>query len=165
MTASSSLAWVPSHVPAAGRLFLALAGRLRHGVLHLVTPDGDVQIGDAASPLVADLRITDWRACGRILRSGDVGFAEAYRDGWIDSANLTNLLRLAIVNAAMLDQAIFGNALARSVLRLRHLLRRNSRRVQRGAGKQPLKWIRYLLCQRVRISSLRDVAAREILLR
>ncbi|CAJ0706128.1 MULTISPECIES: cyclopropane-fatty-acyl-phospholipid synthase family protein [Ralstonia] len=131
MTVSRSLAWVPPHVPAAGRLFLALAGRLRHGSLHLVTPDGDVQIGDAASPLAADLRITDWRACGRILRSGDVGFAEAYRDGWIDSGNLTNLLRLAIVNAATLDQAIFGNALARSVLRLRHLLRRNSRRGSR----------------------------------
>ncbi|MCQ9292303.1 hypothetical protein NQ016_12615, partial [Staphylococcus hyicus] len=115
MTVSRSLAWVPPHVPAAGRLFLALAGRLRHGSLHLVTPDGDVQIGDAGSPLVADLRIIDWRACGRILRSGDVGFAEAYRDGWIDSGNLTNLLRLAIVNAATLDQAIFGNALARSV--------------------------------------------------
>ncbi|WP_171524691.1 class I SAM-dependent methyltransferase, partial [Acinetobacter baumannii] len=43
----------------------------------------------------------------------------------------TNLLRLAIVNAATLDQAIFGNALARSVLRLRHLLRRNSRRGSR----------------------------------
>ena len=44
MTALRSLAWVPPHVPAAGRLFVALAGRLRHGRLHLVTPDGDMQI-------------------------------------------------------------------------------------------------------------------------
>ena len=51
MTATHSLAWVPSHVPAAGRLLLALAGRLRHGFLHLATPDGEVQVGDAASPL------------------------------------------------------------------------------------------------------------------
>ncbi|KMW49105.1 cyclopropane-fatty-acyl-phospholipid synthase [Ralstonia insidiosa] len=131
MTATQSLAWVPSHVPAAGRLFVALAGRLRHGFFHLVTPDGEMHIGNAGSPLFADLRILDWRACARILRSGDVGFAEAYRDGWIDSGNLTSLLRLAIVNAATLDQAIFGNALARSLLRLRHLLRRNSRRGSR----------------------------------
>ncbi|ANJ71510.1 cyclopropane-fatty-acyl-phospholipid synthase family protein [Ralstonia insidiosa] len=131
MTATHSLAWVPPHVPAAGRLLLALAGRLRHGFLHLTTPDGEVRVGDAASPLHADLRIHDWRACARILRSGDVGFAEAYRDGWIDTSNLTNLLRLAIVNAATLEQAIFGHALARTWLRVRHLLRRNTRKGSR----------------------------------
>ncbi|KMW46622.1 cyclopropane-fatty-acyl-phospholipid synthase [Ralstonia insidiosa] len=131
MTATHSLAWVPSHVPAAGRLLLALAGRLRHGFLHLATPDGEVQVGDAASPLHADLRIHDWRACARILRSGDVGFAEAYRDGWVDTSNLTNLLRLAIVNAATLEQAIFGHAVARTWLRVRHLLRRNTRKGSR----------------------------------
>ncbi len=131
MTAAQSLAWVPPHVPAGGRLFVALAARMRHGLLHLITPDGEVQIGDAASPLSAELRIVDWRACARILRSGDVGFAEAYRDGWVETSNLTHLLRLAILNAAPLEQAIFGNALARSVLRLRHLLRRNSRKGSR----------------------------------
>ncbi|SAL33103.1 cyclopropane-fatty-acyl-phospholipid synthase [Caballeronia cordobensis] len=131
MTATQSLAWVPSHVPAAGRLFVALAGRLRHGFLHLVTPDGEIYVGEAGSPRVADLRILDWRACARILRSGDVGFAEAYRDGWIDSANLASLLSLAIVNAVTLEQAIFGNAFARVFLRLRHLLHRNSRRGSR----------------------------------
>ena len=59
MTATQSLAWVPSHVPAAGRLFVALAGRLRHGFFHLVTPDGEMHIGNAGSPLFADLRILD----------------------------------------------------------------------------------------------------------
>ena len=60
-----------------------------------------------------------------------MGFAEAYRDGWIDTSNLTNLLRLAIVNAATLEQAIFGHALARTWLRVRHLLRRNTRKGSR----------------------------------
>ena len=43
-----------------------------------------------------------WRlptgACGKILSGGDIGFAEALRDGWVDSADLTALLRLAIDN-------------------------------------------------------------------
>ena len=131
MTATRPLAGMPPSVPAAGRLFVALAERLRCGFLRLVTPDGEIQIGDMTSPLRADLRIFDWRACARIMRSGDVGFAEAYRDRWVDTSNLTLLLRLAIANAATLEQAIFGNALARSLLRLRHLLRRNTRRGSR----------------------------------
>ena len=48
----------------------------------------------------AELHIHDWRACARILASGDVGFAEALRERWVDCHDLTSLLRLATVNRA-----------------------------------------------------------------
>ena len=52
----------------------------------------------------ATLQLHDWRACQRILRAGDIGFAEAYAAGMVDTPDLTALLRLALANEASLNQ-------------------------------------------------------------
>lgn len=114
--------------PAGAKLFLSLLGRLRHGHLTLVTPDDTRMVfGDAHMAHGATLKISDWRACSRILRAGDIGFAEAYAQGWIDTPDLAALLRLALRNEQQLERAVFGGALARCWYRLRHLLRPNTR--------------------------------------
>lgn len=115
--------------PAGARLFLNLLNKLQHGHLELITPCNTRMVfGDAHAPLGATLQLNDWRACQRILRAGDIGFAEAYAAGWAESPDLTALLRLALRNEAALDQMLFGGALARCWYRLRHWLRPNTRK-------------------------------------
>ncbi|WP_028101361.1 SAM-dependent methyltransferase [Pseudoduganella violaceinigra] len=114
--------------PPGAKLFLSLLGRIRHGHLTLITPDETrMEFGDIHTPERATLRVSDWRACSRILRAGDIGFAEAYGAGWIDSPDLTALLRLALRNEHVLERALFGGVFARCWYRLRHLLRPNTR--------------------------------------
>lgn len=125
---SRSLTTTSQAAPAAARIFLALLGRISHGHLELITPDHTRMVfGDAHLPPSAVLEVHDWRACERILRAGDIGFAEAYGAGWVDSPDLAALLRLAIRNDNTLDRALFGGALSRCWYRLRHWLRSNTR--------------------------------------
>jgi cyclopropane-fatty-acyl-phospholipid synthase len=118
--------------PSMGKAFVALLGRLQHGHLELITPDNTrLVFGDSASPLRAVLQLRDWRACGRILRAGDIGFAESYEAHWLDSPDLTALLTLAVQNETALDSLVFGGKLATLWYRLRHFLRPNTRKGSR----------------------------------
>nr|WP_306303909.1 cyclopropane-fatty-acyl-phospholipid synthase family protein [Herbaspirillum sp. B39] len=114
--------------PISARLFLAMLERLSHGHLELITPHGTtLTFGDLRQPPSAQLRILDWRACGAILRAGDIGFGEAYGNGWVETPDLAALLRLAMRNRATLASAVEGGRLASLWYRLRHLLRSNTR--------------------------------------
>jgi cyclopropane-fatty-acyl-phospholipid synthase len=114
--------------PAAGRIFLGMLGRLRIGQLSLVLPSGArLHFGGAQGVPAAELRLNDWRACSRILAAGDIGFGDALRRGWVDSPDLTLLLRLAIVNETAIESAVWGGRLLRTWYRIRHALRPNTR--------------------------------------
>ncbi|MBX9349274.1 cyclopropane-fatty-acyl-phospholipid synthase family protein [Chromobacterium vaccinii] len=105
---------------------------MRHGSLKLITPDGEtLWFGALHAETDAELQLRDWRACGRILAGGDIGFAEACRDGWLDSPDLTALLRLALRNEDALQLGRLGRWAARCWHKLRHLARANSRRGSR----------------------------------
>ncbi|TDR27837.1 SAM-dependent methyltransferase [Hydromonas duriensis] len=119
-------------VPSMAKIFISLLGRLQHGHLELIMPDNThLTFGDAASPLRAVLQLRDWRACARILRAGDIGFAESYEAHWLDSPDLTALLTLAIQNNAALDSLVSGGRLSTLWYRLRHFLRPNTRKGSR----------------------------------
>ena len=118
----------PRGIPATGRLFLRLLTRLRAGQLTVVLPGGArLHLGTAQARPAAELRLLDWRACARILGAGDIGFGEALRRGWVDSPDLTALMRLALCNEAALEAAVWGNRLLGLWFRLRHALRANTR--------------------------------------
>lgn len=113
-------------VPRAARLVLRMLGGLRHGALTLVTPDGRrLRFGDHSTPLV--LHLHSWQALTRALRSGDIGFAEAWIDGQWSTPDLTALLVLLARNRAPIEALLYGSWWGRIGYRLRHLLRRNSR--------------------------------------
>ncbi|MDE1715245.1 cyclopropane-fatty-acyl-phospholipid synthase (plasmid) [Chromobacterium amazonense] len=132
MSASQPLAQSRPDLPAAGRVLLSLLARLRHGSLRLITPDGEeLWFGQPKQPADASLILRDWRACARILQRDDIGFAESYRDGWLDSPDLTALLRLAQRNEDALQLGALGRLASRLWHRLRHALRGNSRRGSR----------------------------------
>lgn len=132
MSQTASLTALPRHVPTGARLFLKALTRLNTGHLQLITPEGNcLTFGDLHQPPSATLHVNDWRACGRILRAGDIGFAESYEAGWIDSPDITAVLRLAIRNEKALDQMVFGGRLATLWYRIKHWLRPNTRKGSR----------------------------------
>ena len=128
MSQTRSLTSAAAKVPAAARLFIKLLEHLRFGHLQLITPEGNcLMFGDLHEPPSATLQINDWRACIRIFRAGDIGFAESYEQKWIDTSDLTALLRLAIRNEAVLERMVFGGKLAAIWYRIRYILKPNTR--------------------------------------
>jgi cyclopropane-fatty-acyl-phospholipid synthase len=109
-------------------LFLSLLERIRVGHLVLITPDGQPRVfGDPHAAPGARLELRDWRACGAILRKGDIGFADAWRECWVDTPDLAALLRVAIRNERALQRTVYGGWLSQVWYGLRHRLRRNTR--------------------------------------
>ncbi len=45
-------------------------------------------------------------ACRAILRSGDIGFGEAYRNQWLDTPDAAAVLRLAIRNETQVERTL-----------------------------------------------------------
>lgn len=128
---SQTITSLPSYrsLPASAKFFLKLITRVRVGHFQVITPEGQsLTFGELHQPLNATLQIKDWRACGRIIRAGDIGFAESYEADWIDSPDLTALLRLAIRNEAVLDRVVSGGRLTTLWYRLKHVLRPNTRK-------------------------------------
>ena len=113
--------------PAAMRLLQGLVARLAHGRLALTTPDGATRAFGTGDGAPASLAIRDWKVAADTLRGGDVGFAQAYIDGRWDTTDLTRLLTLLAANQDALERAFYGRALVRAALRLRHLLRSNTK--------------------------------------
>lgn len=118
-------------LPAAARRVLTLLARLRVGTLTLHGPSGEVQVfGTHAAPH-AQIHIRRWALCAEVLRSGDIGFAEAYMAGDWGTPSLPDLLRLLIANRRELEGVVYGHWLGRLLYRAKHLLNRNTRRNSR----------------------------------
>jgi cyclopropane-fatty-acyl-phospholipid synthase len=97
----------------------------------MVTPAGDViDFLGGTSGIDATVVIERWRAIWRLMRGGEVGFAEAFMDGDWTTPDLTRLLEWALSNEAGSSafRGVFGARLAR---RIAHSLRANTRRGSR----------------------------------
>jgi len=124
---SSSRSVAQDRMPAAAKRLLGLLERLQHGTLSVHLPDGtDRRFGNQQAPF-ASIQIHDWAMCTETLKSGDIGFAEAYMRGDWTSPSLTDLLRVMIRNRRVMDDVIFGHWLGRLYYRIKHLLNRNHR--------------------------------------
>lgn len=131
----------PSTPPLAARMALGFLERLQHGQLQLQLPDGSQRLfgqrnpsGQAeaatdATDATADavMIVSDWNAFSRILRDGDIGFAEAFMDGQWHTPHLPALLCLLAANRQALDAPLYGSWIGRLLHRLTHLLRSNTR--------------------------------------
>lgn len=114
--------------PLAARLILAAATRLHIGSLRVEFPDGSTRefAGREPGPR-ATLVVKDWGMFVRLLRDGDIGFAEAYMEGEFDSPDLPALLTLAALNEVRLEQALGVRWWRMVARRLGHWRRRNTR--------------------------------------
>ena len=114
------------------RLLLAIARRIRRGSLVIHTPDGGEHVFDGPEPgSRATVRVIRPAAVRRLLFGGDVGFAEAYMAGEIESPDIGAVVSLAIENEQAFDDALLGGRMLRLGRRIWHALRGNSRRGSR----------------------------------
>ena len=123
---------LPQDAPAAARVVLQLLQRLKVGSLDVQFPHGGTaHFGQAVAVDVpaprAVLRLHRWDMCAAVLKSGDIGFAEAYIAGHWSTPDLTALLKLFIANRNIIEEAIYGHWWGRLAYRIRHLLNRNSK--------------------------------------
>jgi cyclopropane-fatty-acyl-phospholipid synthase len=123
----SRISAVAAARPASARTALALISQLRHGTLELDLPDGHRRVCGRGGPRV-DARLSHWNALARVLRSGDIGFAEGFVAGEWDSSDLTALLRMLLRNRSAIEPLVYGSWAGRLLHRIRHALNRNTRR-------------------------------------
>ncbi len=125
---NSSKTYARTSAPTWGRALLAVLERLDHGELNFTAPDGTRSRFRGSRPgPQADLEISDWGVAGSLLRAADVGMAECYRDGRLQTSDLTALLLLCAANETALAQRFYAQPLVSLYLRLKHLWRTNTR--------------------------------------
>jgi cyclopropane-fatty-acyl-phospholipid synthase len=119
-------------LPRAARVAFTLASDLRRGSIEIGLPDGRRLIlrGPEDGP-AAVMIVRDYNFAWRLLRSGDIGIAEAYLRGEWETPNLTEFLYLFCVNVEMMRAAVHANPMMRLLQRLRHWLNRNTHKQAR----------------------------------
>jgi len=105
-----------------------VAQRLEHGRLDLVLDDGRRFRVEGKQPgPVAELEIHNPEIFARLIREGDLGFSEAYLDGWWTSPDLQTFMDLVHADNDALWIGYPGAGLVRALERLRHWLRSNTK--------------------------------------
>ena len=118
--------------PVMGLFLRLLSANWTWGRLTLVLPDGARHQLTGASPgHSAVLTIRDPRIAGRVLKNGDIGFAEGYMAGEWDTPDLAILLETLVNNYDHIRRLFDGNPLMKLVNGFAHRLNRNSRRGSR----------------------------------
>lgn len=118
--------------PVLDLLLRLLSSNWTWGRLTLVLPDGSSRQLTGRSPgHSAVLVIRDPRFAARVLKSGDIGFAEGYMAGEWDTPDLAVLLETLVNNYDHIRRLFDGNPLMNAVNWLGHRLNRNSRRGSR----------------------------------
>ena len=120
---------LPASAPAAARAVFRLMKSLRHGSLDVQLPDGSVMhFGEASDgPPRAAMRLLNWNVCTATLRSGDIGFAEAFIAGDWTSPDPTALIKLMLANGSEVESLVYGTWWGSLLYRVKHWLNRNSR--------------------------------------
>ena len=118
--------------PVLDLLLRLLSSNWTWGRLTLVLPDGASRQLTGRSPgHSAVLVIRDPRFAARVLKSGDIGFAEGHMAGEWDTPDLAVLLETLVNNYDHIRRLFDGNPLMNAVNWLGHRLNRNSRRGSR----------------------------------
>ncbi|MEH6773469.1 MAG: cyclopropane-fatty-acyl-phospholipid synthase family protein [Cereibacter changlensis] len=103
--------------------------RLEHGRIDFVLDDGRrFRIEGKHPGPVADLEIHNPDLFARLIREGDLGFSEAYLEGWWSTPDLQAFMDLVHYDNNSVYDGFPGMRLARAFEGLRHWLRGNSRR-------------------------------------
>ena len=101
---------------------------IKGGVLIVTDALGENVLGDTKSTeLVVNLSIKDMDFYQRTAMHGSIGAAESYMEGQWSTDNLTNLVRLLVINRELLDSLEGGFAtLKNSLLKVWHWLNKNN---------------------------------------
>ncbi|RVT84143.1 class I SAM-dependent methyltransferase [Rhodobacteraceae bacterium CCMM004] len=103
--------------------------QMEGGRLDFVLPDGRRFRAEGAGPgPAAELHIRNPDLFARLIREGDLGFCEAYLDGWWSTPDLQAFMDLLHLGGDDVYDGFPGMGLLRAYERLRFWMNRNSRR-------------------------------------
>ncbi|MDQ8730111.1 cyclopropane-fatty-acyl-phospholipid synthase family protein [Bradyrhizobium sp. LHD-71] len=115
-------------LPRLVRIAFYYAARIRRGTLDVTLPDGrQVRCGGAEPGPAAAMTINDYGFAWRLIKSGDIGIAEAYLRGEWDTPDLTQFLYIFCVNHDLISPLFEQKTAARFVQSIQHWLKRNTR--------------------------------------
>jgi cyclopropane-fatty-acyl-phospholipid synthase len=116
---------LPRYFPAV----FQLAKGIQRGRLDFVLPDGRTFRAEAPKPgPVATLNILNTDTFTRLIREGDLGFCDAYLEGWWDSPDLQAFLDFLHSDNDELYEGFPGMFLVRAYERLRHWMNSNTKK-------------------------------------
>ncbi|NUB45157.1 class I SAM-dependent methyltransferase [Fertoebacter nigrum] len=102
---------------------------LEHGRMDFVMPDGRRFRAEGAKPgPVAEVVVHNADLFARLIREGDLGFCDAYLEGWWSTPDLQAFMDLIHADNDGVYDGFPGMALVRAYEKTRHWLRGNSRR-------------------------------------
>ena len=105
-----------------------LAANWTWGRLTLKLPDGSQRaLTGTEAGHSAELTVSDYRFAVRVLKSGDIGFAEGYMAGEWDTPDLAVLLETLVHNYEHIRRLYDGSRMIQAVNWLGNKLNRNSR--------------------------------------
>jgi len=120
------------HLPRYFARVFAMASSLRRGRLDLVLPDGRRFRAEGQEPgYVAEIVVHNPDVFARTVREGDLGFCDAYTEGWWSTPDLMAFLDYMHDDADHLYDGFPGAFLARSYEKLRFWLQSNTKRQAR----------------------------------
>ena len=129
LTTTEGQTALPRHF---GRALQAVQGATTEGRLDFVLADGRRFRVEGRKPgPVAELHIHNDDLFGRLIRDGDLGFCEAYLDGWWTSPDLMGFMDFIQTPANSMLDTFPGFKLVQAFERLRHWLNANSRKQAR----------------------------------
>jgi len=123
----------PRPTSLATRILLRAFAGVAYGRLEVTTPEGGRRLlsGVHPGPDGALVLRRPWRLLGRLVRRGEIGFAEGFMAGDWSSPDPAALLEVLALNERQLAEALPMVALHPLLGRIRHRLRPNTRRGSR----------------------------------
>jgi len=98
-----------------------------YGQLTVITPDGVSRVlGGVGEGACTQVTLMDWGVARLLIRKGDIGLAEAYRDGRLVCPDLTQLFLFGMQNQAVMGTVMDGGKIGILWSRFRYWLNRNT---------------------------------------
>ncbi|KPQ08422.1 MAG: cyclopropane-fatty-acyl-phospholipid synthase [Rhodobacteraceae bacterium HLUCCA12] len=114
------------------RQVFAQIRKMNYGRMDFVLPDGRRFRAEGAKPgPVAEVHIHNPDAFARLIREGDLGFSDAYLEGWWSTPDLQTFMDVVTQDNPEVYDGFGGMALVRLYERIRHWLNSNTRRQAR----------------------------------
>ncbi|MEO0362886.1 MAG: class I SAM-dependent methyltransferase, partial [Pseudomonadota bacterium] len=107
---------------------LSIVKRLHTGSMAFTLPDGRrFETKGAEEGPHGEIVVRNPDLFGRMVREGELGFAEAYMDGWWDTPDLQGLMDVVLLNNDTVGRGFPGQFFVRAYERMRHWMNRNTK--------------------------------------
>lgn len=116
-------------LPASLTLTAMILSRMPRGQLDMTLPDGRTLRFKGKEPgISAELIVHDAKFARHVMSRGDIGFAEVFMDGKVDSPDLAALLHYFNDNWEDAGKLAIGNGIARFFANVRKMFRANTKK-------------------------------------